>query len=80
MRNACCTCGAGWTSNAFAWDEYINPRSGRWLTTGGIGKCPRGVEVMRRVGGSVTIFARAAGRCLLRGSLLMLAIAGCLLW
>lgn len=23
MRGACCTCGAGWTSNALAWDEYI---------------------------------------------------------
>ena len=80
MRNACCTCGAGWTSNAFAWDEYINSCSGRWLTDGEIGKGPRRVEVVRRVGGSVVIFARAVDSCLLRGSLLMLTIAGCLLW
>ena len=76
MRKACCTCGAGWTSNAFAWDEYINPVRCPGLT-GGCAWVPRGGgEVLS--GAVMDIVARVA-ECLLGFSLLMLAIAGCLL-
>ena len=44
MRNACCTFGAGWTANAFAWDEYINPMTCLMLS-GGFRWDPRWIEM-----------------------------------
>ena len=59
MRKACCTCGAVWTANVFAKDEYIYPALPSDLRDG-FGGCPlRGEKV--RMSASVAdlrMFAR----------------------
>ena len=80
MRKACCTCGAGWTSNAFAWDEYINPVL--WSEVpGGCREIPRrsrrGGE--GRSSGGNPDFRTCSGGWFASSGLLMLGVAGCLL-
>lgn len=61
MRNFCCTCGAGWTTKAFAWDEYINPGLQPVVTV-----CVLGVLERWRRGGDAAspTFARVMEWCL----------------